>query len=366
MRIRRTTWAVGAACLMALGCGDDSGGSADDTPTDAMGTEESDMTDATTDGSDVMTDEPDVMTDDMEATDVTTDVEATDTDGAQTDVDMPEPKDPAEADVVEVDRFSEDAATLMVRTEDNGLPGPNEPVDFDMGPFITQGLGPNGEMVQYYNFDVQPTEPAPIYVLRYEDESAVEGQLNVVDVVPGDEGYNDFWQVVFVTVPDGYEANTYTSVSELEDAELGMMGTEVLVNCPVVPEGSTAEMRYEGDDTGLHQGWYEGMVVNYFTFGEAALMGETVPLSPIYVAFNINPDEDGGGPASGFVVEEGSMQTHNVVATVPGDEGYSPLWLVNIYDNADFDSVSDLDSAMAAGLLATGAATVNCPIVSVQ
>ncbi len=90
-----------------------------------------------------------------------------------------------------------------------------------------------------------------------------------------------------------------------------------------------------------------------------------VPLSPIYVTFNVNPDEDGGGPASGFVTEEGSTQTHNVVATVPGDEGYSPLWLVNVYDNAAFDSVSDLETAMDAEQLAAGVATVNCPVVSV-
>ena len=91
-----------------------------------------------------------------------------------------------------------------------------------------------------------------------------------------------------------------------------------------------------------------------------------VPLSPIYVTFNLNPDEEGGGPPSGFVTESDSEQTHNVVATVPGDEGYSPLWLVNLYDNADFDDVSDLDSAEAANILATGAANVNCPVVDTE
>ena len=39
-----------------------------------------------------------------------------------------------------MDRFSEKAAHLQVRTADNKIPGPNEPVDFDTGPFITQGL----------------------------------------------------------------------------------------------------------------------------------------------------------------------------------------------------------------------------------
>jgi hypothetical protein len=282
-------------------------------------------------------------------------------------MDMPEPKDPGEADVVEVDRFSEDAARLMVRTDENGLPGPNEPVDFDMAPFITQGLGPEGQVVQYYNFDVQPTMPAPIYVLvRDGEDMPVEGQLNIVDVIPGDEDYNDFWQVTFVTVPEDYVANTYTSLEELEAMSFAMEGTEVLVNCPVVPDGSTAELRLGGEGNGLHEGWYKGDVVKYFTFEEAALMGAAVPLSPIYVTFNINPDEDGGGPGSGFVMEDGSAQTHNVVATLPDDDDYSPLWLVNVYDNASFEDVSDLESALAADQLAAGVASVNCPVVSIE
>ena len=52
------------------------------------------------------------------------------------------PLDPDQAPIAAVDRFSEKAAHLQVRTADNKIPGPNEPVDFDTGPFITQGLSP--------------------------------------------------------------------------------------------------------------------------------------------------------------------------------------------------------------------------------
>lgn len=278
-----------------------------------------------------------------------------------------EPLDPDTAEKVEVDRFSEDAGMLMVRDETNGLPGPNAPIDYDVAPFITAGLGPDGSSVQYYNFDVQSTTPAPIYVLfREGEDTPVEDQLNVIDVIPGDAGYNDFWNPVKVTVPTDYVANTLTSVGEILDSGYDMETTDILVNCPVVPEGSTASKRVGGGDTGLVRGWYEDQVVFYFEFGEAALVdtGSGVPLSPIYVSFNVNPDEEGGGPASGFSMEAGSPQTHNVVATVPGDEGYSPLWLVNVYDNAEFDSVSDLETAEAATILGEGVATVNCPVVS--
>lgn len=280
---------------------------------------------------------------------------------------MSGPTDPATAPRATIDRFSEAAGTLQVRTAENGLPGPDEPIDFDQAPFLTLGLGPDGSPVSYYNFDVQATEPAPIYALfREGEDTPVEGQLNIVDTVPGDDGYNDFWHVQKVTVPADYEANTATSVGDLLDAGYPITATDTLKNCPVVPAGSTASMRYGDGDAGLVDGWYDGQVVSYFLFEEAALAvtDDAVPVSPIYVSFNTNPDEDGGGPPSGFMTEAGSDRTHNVVATLPGDEGYSPLWLVNIYDNADFDVVGDLDTATAATHLVSGATTVNCPIVS--
>ena len=276
---------------------------------------------------------------------------------ATAEPEMMEPAAPMEA---AIDRFSAAAGTLMVRDDSGALPGPNEPINFDMPPFITQGLGPGGQVVQYYNFDVQPVAPAPIWVLFREGEDT-PAQSPVIDVIPGDEGYNDFWGMIKVTVPADYAANSVTSLAGITAAGYAMENTGVIINCPVVPKGSTAMLRGGSESNGLHAGWYKDMVVYYFTFEEKGLSGAAVPLSPIYVTFNAN-----GMPPSGFVMEEGTAQTHNVVATIPSDDDYSPLWLVSVYDNADFDSVSDLASAEAANILAAGVATVNCPVVSVE
>ena len=143
----------------------------------------------------------------------------------------------------------------------------------------------------------------------------------------------------------------------------------MIVNCPIVPNGSTAMHRLSGNDTGLHEGWYRNKIVTYFNFVEAPLMTTPdgmVPVSPIYVTFNVNPGMANGGPASGFKMAAMSMQTHNVVATLPGDKGYSPLWSVSPYDNMYFDKVMKLDSIMDSMVLAQGVANVNCPIFSVQ
>lgn len=285
----------------------------------------------------------------------------------------PTPLDPDMAAEVSVDRFSADAATLFVRTADNGLPEANEPINFDDNPlFITKGLGPDGEMVEYYNFDVMSTTPAPIFALFREGEDMpVDGQLNIINVIPGDAGYNDFWLVNKVTVPADYVANTATSYQDILDGGYTIEPLTLIVNCPVVPDGSIASKRFlASEDPGLTRGWYDDMVVYYFNFSEKELIAENdaIPVSDIYVSFNINPDMDGGGPPSGFKTEDdmATGQTHNVPETLPEDTEYSPLWVVNIYDNADFDMVSDLPSATSANIMAEGAAIVNCPIVSVQ
>lgn len=273
--------------------------------------------------------------------------------------------DPNEATQARIDRFSDDAGHLQKRSASPSLPGPNEPVDFDQGPFITQGLGPNGENVKYYNFDVQPTTPAPIYV-PMKQGAPVPGQLNIVGVVPGDPGYNDFWQVVTVTVPPSYVANSLTSADAVFAAGYPMQMTDTLVNCPIVPAGSMARLRDSADtsDPGLTRGWYDGEIVHYFNFGEKAgglkAIDGKVPTSPIWVTFN----DDSTGPASGFKTEPGTSQTHNVTGSLPAGSDYSPLWDVTPYPSAHFDAVNDAATAVTAAHGGTVAAMVNCPIVS--
>ena len=271
--------------------------------------------------------------------------------------------DPESAQKAVVDRFSMAAGKLMVRTPENELPGPGVAVDFDVAPFITHGLSATGEPVRYYNFDVQSPTPAPVYRLyRATDGSKVAGQLDIFSVLPGQAGYSDFHQVIRVLVPDSYVANRYTSLAELTAAQFPMQETTELVNAPMVAHGSTASSRWQASTPSTAKlAWYNQQTVAYFEF--ETLTGQSTPTSPIYVMFNVNPDQPSGGPGSGFRSEDG-VQTHNIVATVPGDASYSPLWAVQVLDNSAFDAVRDLASALSAPLLAADVALVNCPVVS--
>lgn len=273
-------------------------------------------------------------------------------------------KDINTATKVSVDRFSASFGHLFVRTAENKLPAANAAINCDTQPFITMGLDKDGKSVSYYNFDVQSTTPDDIYVFfKNGATTPIAGQNNIIPTIPGDSGYNDFWIVNKVIVPDNYVPNSITSEAEVLVSKFTITKTKTIVNCPVVPFGSTAaKSKDAGKASVLTIGWYQGKAVAYFSFEEATVTAtdaNKVPLSPIYVMFNDNVV----GPPSGFKSETvNKSQTHNVIATSPGDAGYSPLWNVLVIDNANFDAVLNLTTAKSFTSKEAGA-TVNCPVI---
>ena len=262
---------------------------------------------------------------------------------------------------VAVDRFSDDAGTIMRRSGNPDLPAPNEPIDFDAD-FLSHALGPAGEDVEYYVFDVTSLASAPVYSFVYASDptSRVRGQGAIFDVVPGEEGYNDFWQMVRVLVPDDYVPDSVRSLADIEAAGFELQRTGTIVNCPIVPHGSAAQLAArEG------VGWYKGKHVQYFSFEttESSVVNPDsldVPYAVVRVIFEDND------PTKGMKSEPGTGNTHNVFDTLPGDDLYRALWRHDFVDEAEFDSVSDWNSSKAAREVDVGMdhILVNCPIVT--
>jgi len=278
-----------------------------------------------------------------------------------------QPLDPDYAPIAAVDRFGDASGTLLKRSADTRLPGPNEPIDFDRPPLNTLGFSPAGEPVLYYHLDVQSTTPAPVYILyRKDEDETVQGQLDIIDTLPGEKGYNDFRQVWKVWVPKDYVANTITDASMLQQAGYKTEKTDKLLNMAVVPDKSRARVRFNSENPELQRAWYRGQVAKFFLFDEAPLSvsGDKVPVSPIYDGFTINPGQPGGEKE--FCTDPNSTQTHNVVATMPGDKAYSPLWLRVVYDSAACASVHNLETALQAKKVAANVLFINCPMVSVK
>jgi hypothetical protein len=249
---------------------------------------------------------------------------------------------------LQIDRFGA-GAQILARTKMKGLPAPNAPIDMERRPFITQGLGPDGKPVRYYNFDVQPRRPALVYRLtRDEQHAPIEGQDMIVDTVPGEAGHSDFLRVVWVTVPAGFVGGSAHSLADL--AGWPAAPSQDVLDCPIVPARTHARGAKE------RSLWYRGQGVTCLFFGDPLTLGSDglVPVSPIYVTFGTD----------GFQTETGTPQTHNVVFSVPGDLDYSPLWDVHVYDPARFAEVKDANTAAAAPVIKNGG-TVNCPIVDV-
>lgn len=253
------------------------------------------------------------------------------------------------------DDDDEPEATATTAPDGNGSDGGDEPVEFK----LVKGWY-KGEEVVYYDFGMNTplganltVATAPIYVFANGTNADgspafVEGQHNIVTVVPGDPGYSDLWQVNIVSVDDDYEADSIKSKADIDAAGLTVTPMELYVNCPIVPEGST----FENGET-LVQGWKDGEAVFYPDFG----MNPPVAI-PIWV-FATGMDSSGNP-----VFVDGQM---NVIDSVPGDAGYSAFWNVNLvmvdedYEANTAKSAQDVRD-MGYEVMQTEL-MVNCPVV---
>lgn len=216
--------------------------------------------------------------------------------------------------------------------------------------------------VKYYDFGTNTpligdngvqTQPIWVFIHGMKADGTpdlVQGQHNIIDIVPGQPGYSDLWQVVFVTVPDDYEADSIRSAQEVQDSGYPTQTTAMFVNCPIVPAGTTLESGKE-----LVQGWNDDEEVFYPDFGANPPMA-----SPIWVLIHgMNAD---GTPD--FV--EGQ---NNIIDDIPGDADYSAFWRVNLVTvPADYEpnSIRSAADVFAAGYEITETdMLVNCPVTEV-
>jgi len=238
----------------------------------------------------------------------------------------------------------------------------------------------NNYAVTYYDFGMAPQVTADIFLLFTANGAAVAGQHNIVDQIPAglvveknvsDPGTSPFWRVNKVTVNNTYVANAYKSLSDLTGAGLAIVPTTVIINCPLVPAGSTL-LNDPGNPTHpISQGWYRGNPVFYFSFETndqatataASLVyapgmgsGTSVYVIPIYVT----------NPPGGAVVLAGQR---NVIDAFLGDPGYSPLWQVTLSTPPAGNTklqTSRLAMSNAAWTFATQPNFVNCPLVGTK
>ena len=140
--------------------------------------------------------------------------------------------------------------------------------------------------------------------------------------------------MVRVLVPDDFEPGSIRSLDDIEAAGFELERTGTIINCPIVPYGSTARLA-DRDASG----WYKGKHVSYFVFDvtETSIVNPGALDVPYAVVRVIFEDND---PAKGTKENTDTGESHNVFDTLPGDALYRSLWRCAFVDEAELASVS--------------------------
>jgi len=212
-----------------------------------------------------------------------------------------------------------------------------------------------GKVVSFYTFvngnfsSNGVVQTAPIYVFTLDGNvPTTQVQPNIINVVPGDTGYSDLWQVYLVTVTTAPNP-VITSYADLMTAKTtgtvvtAITATTTTKNCPVVGSGSTLDPA-DTSKYPLIQGYYMGSSVSYFDFGV-----NPATTQPVYHLVN----GTNGTEVLGAIFE-----------TVPADSSYTAFWqLQNVpvsmsYVNGTYTTTGQVEA------FGTDQSTlVNCPIV---
>ena len=211
--------------------------------------------------------------------------------------------------------------------------------------------------VSYLDYGAQSNVALPIlaFFQAASPTTPVAGQRNIIDTIPGQPGYSDFWRVYKVLAPSGYVANSIRSLADAVASGYAIEETTLVVNCPVVNPNATIQ----GSSASPVSGWYRNREVFYFDHGaNSPAHGFVVDDAPIYAFFHAD-----GTPVAG---------QGNVIDVLPGETGYTDLWkVVKVVVDGTYVANSLKDARSILSARDAGQVTlepteiyVNCPVVS--
>src|SRR2546429_8644727 len=95
--------------------------------------------------------------------------------------------------------------------------------------------------VSYLDFGPQSNVAVPIlaFFQATSPSTPVAGQRNIIDTIPSQPGYSDFWRVYKVLAPDGDVADSIRSLGEAVASGYTIQETNTVVNCPLVNPTAT-------------------------------------------------------------------------------------------------------------------------------
>src|SRR5437879_8055750 len=108
--------------------------------------------------------------------------------------------------------------------------------------------------VSYLDYGPQSNVAVPIlaFFQAASPSTPVAGQRNIIDTIPGQPGYNDFWRVYTVLAPNRYVPTSIRSLATSVASGYAIEATNIVVNCPVVNPNATIA----GSSATPAEGWY--------------------------------------------------------------------------------------------------------------
>jgi hypothetical protein len=95
-----------------------------------------------------------------------------------------------------------------------------------------------GQTIEYLDFGPVKLKPGNKIADIWSVTNGVEGQYNIIDVVPGQKGYTPLWDVNLVTWKAGTTPRKLTSAAAVRKAvaagEATVKEPGIVVNCPVL------------------------------------------------------------------------------------------------------------------------------------
>lgn len=182
----------------------------------------------------------------------------------------------------------------------------------------------NGQAVRYYNFGQNtplsaddPTRvlsaPGWLFITGMNADGSpnkFKGQATVFPVKPSDKDYSDLWQISVVIPPADYMADNIKDAEAVQASGFTIEKTPMLVNCPIVPAGSSlADKAIE-----LGRSWVKGQEFAYFDFGPTSAKPGKLYAFVTGLDANGQPQLVPG--------------QHFVFSAKRGEAGYSDFWRV--------------------------------------
>ncbi len=220
---------------------------------------------------------------------------------------------------------------------------PPQAMDFDAenNRFVAHSGWIDDRLIHYYKFrmyvpsnygtdaGVEKVPVAPAYLPSTDGTFAgvPNGQGPILEFHTADgAAYSDFVQIFFVEVPGDYAPNSHRSVEAI--AGMKITATDIVVNLPVVPTGSTLEDPAAlGTDAPIDpwMGWYKGDPVQTFVFEST---------SQSFADF-INPlTRPAGAPGDGYESVVSQFGTTSGISAIP-------IWHVNQYQTGVIEGINN-------------------------